>query len=331
MKPSNRSGLTQLELLVALTIIALLVALIVPAVQSARESSRRVQCAAHLGSFGLSLQEYEAAQRRYVASVQERQPGPTFLYAPHVHLLPYFDQLPLFSQIDLNRPVGLGWNPSEDYPILVPYADTRIAAFLCPSDGHELGTNYRLCTGADIDQLGGDGAISGMRGWPTGRFTDGLSHTAAASERIKSDLSDRWDASTDYWNTGLSAWPGGPTDREELIEICGLLTGAPPSYYPFVGHTWLLTGYDFTLYNHAVGPNAPIPDCSTNNGPPNNVPVPLWTASLVGVHKASSRHSSGVNLVFMDGHVQFVSDSVDLEVWRGWATRSGDEVVPSGL
>ena len=44
---------------------------------------------------------------------------------------------------------------------------------------------------------------------------------------------------------------------------------------------------------------------------------------------ARSYHSGGVNAVFMDGSVEFVTDSVDVMVWRSWGTAGGNELTES--
>jgi prepilin-type processing-associated H-X9-DG protein len=49
-----------------------------------------------------------------------------------------------------------------------------------------------------------------------------------------------------------------------------------------------------------------------------------------GATTASSRHNGGVNLVFADGSTHFVSDSIDLVVWRALGSRDGEEVVNFG-
>jgi prepilin-type processing-associated H-X9-DG protein len=71
--------------------------------------------------------------------------------------------------------------------------------------------------------------------------------------------------------------------------------------------------YGDTLYNHYFPPNAVEWDCG--NAYHNKA-----------LTSARSMHSSGVQVMFCDGHLAFIDDGVDLSVWRAFATRSGDEV-----
>src|SRR5262245_54496100 len=96
-------GFTLIELLVVTAVISILVALLLPAVQSAREAARRVQCTSQLKQLGLAAHNYHGV---YGALPMGNDFKPSLAWGGwinnasfHVRLLPYLDQENLFSQI----------------------------------------------------------------------------------------------------------------------------------------------------------------------------------------------------------------------------------------
>jgi prepilin-type processing-associated H-X9-DG protein len=82
------------------------------------------------------------------------------------------------------------------------------------------------------------------------------------------------------------------------------------------GYAWWDGDYRSSLYNHYLTPNSKVYDC-WQSSPPHDP----------AIKAARSNHSGGVNVLYCDGHVQFVKDSVNLTTWRGLSTRSGGEVI----
>jgi prepilin-type processing-associated H-X9-DG protein len=322
----RRSGLTIVELLVCVFIIGLLCALLLPAVQSARESSRRAQCESRLGQMARALHAYESARAAFPSALAPL-PAPNTLssnlfYAPHVYLLPYLEQAPLYGRFDVTKQQFFVTDPGT----LGEAANTKIPTFVCPSDSGASGTNYRVCLGpgpyclwqSSLAPGGGLGAFSALYAFRSGDFTDGLANTIAISEKLKARDDLGGYTPQMFWYSGIASIVGLPLPgTDQAVTVCGSLSGPPPNYFPFVGRTWFIAGYEYTWYNHTVAPNSTTPDCSMESKSP--------SSTNGGVFKASSRHPGGVNCTFMDGHTQFISNEIDLLVWRSLATRSGGE------
>jgi prepilin-type processing-associated H-X9-DG protein len=317
--------------------VALLVALVMPAVLAARERSRQAQCRDRLRALGTACQHFEGVHRRLPAALWTgaaavaSSAGPGQQFSPHAQLLPFLDQGPLALRIGELPPIVPIWDPDAT----LPPTTTEISEFVCPSDSHEDGTNYRATTGPwasafDIDDVkqSGHGAFSDLRGVRFQDVHDGLSHTIAFSERVQSDDDPLTFTKEDYWGSS-AAEVLHTRDTNAMTAICGSLSSTPSTYYPFVGHSWLIAGYDHTWYNHSVTPNSQIPDCTANDVPPLALITSAspYPSSTDGVHKAASRHPGGVNVVYLDGHVSFVSDAIDLHLWRALASRDGQEVI----
>ena len=83
------------------------------------------------------------------------------------------------------------------------------------------------------------------------------------------------------------------------------------------------------MYNHVRGPNDKGIDC--RGGLPHSQRNQYWWNRLSHNVAAHSRHIGGVNSLFADGHVQFISTSIDLTIWQGLGSRDGGEVLGEGI
>lgn len=297
---SRRPAFTLIELLVVIAIIGVLVALLLPAVQFARESARRVQCSNNLKQIGVSLNTFHDARRRFPPG-RDAWPSP---FSTQAHLLPYQENAALQNLIDFTLPTSTGVNALA--------ATTRVPLFECPSDsakGRVPGSAFAACNyvgnvGTGInngDYVTGDGVflLNTIIGFQD--LTDGSSQTAAFSESLLGD--------------------GGTTPmdpKRQVVQLAGGTLTAPGSctsgpYFGQRGDRWINGGYLATLYNHHFQPNAPDWDC-------------LNTSNNFGLKTARSNHRGGVTVLLCDGSVRLVANSINAKTWRAIATRAGNDV-----
>jgi type II secretory pathway pseudopilin PulG len=144
------------ELLVVIAIIGTLVALLLPAVQSARESSRRTNCANNLKQLGLAAHNFHDQYQRLPPGYLGPMPHDTWnnhqsdnqYLGVLAHLLPYVEQQAVYGSLQLYTDVKVKdhpwWNGGS---VTTTAARTKIKSFLCPSTDpyrHESGTTAAI-------------------------------------------------------------------------------------------------------------------------------------------------------------------------------------------
>jgi prepilin-type N-terminal cleavage/methylation domain-containing protein/prepilin-type processing-associated H-X9-DG protein len=127
-RPSRlaRRGFTLIELLVVISILAVLIALLLPAVQAAREAARRMQCTNNLKQIMLASSNYHDVYGCLPQGVQF-----TFSWSAsgqHVALLPFLEQTPLFNSMNFNWIVP--WSAQNT----TAAGSVRPSVYVCPSD-----------------------------------------------------------------------------------------------------------------------------------------------------------------------------------------------------
>jgi prepilin-type N-terminal cleavage/methylation domain-containing protein/prepilin-type processing-associated H-X9-DG protein len=332
----RRQGFTLIELLVVIAIIAVLIALLLPAVQAAREAARRSQCVNNLKQIGLAIHNYISVNDCVPPSGgMDNYPTAPQCASMKIPLLPFMEQNPLYNAVNFSSGGMWGADPLYTNSTVVV---TKIASFLCPSDANvgnnsvltnlngatlglvgtsnyanNYGTNRNLNGGFPtgpcwfLGQLGGGYG----NGWPqvtTASIVDGLSNTAMYSEFIKgtagayrSSLGADWTQPNGNWNSGSNL-----TDAQN----CQTAT----SYcWDYKGEYWVYRdGGRGGMYTHICLPNTK--SCWAGNP---------WD----GFDAASSNHSGGVNMLFLDGSVKFIKNSISYQTYWAIASYAGQEAI----
>jgi prepilin-type N-terminal cleavage/methylation domain-containing protein/prepilin-type processing-associated H-X9-DG protein len=319
----ERLGFTLVELLVVIAIIGVLVALLLPAVQSAREASRRMSCSNNLKQLGLAVQNYHDTFQQFPSGCLS-----STLFGPsaHVYLLPFIEQQNVFDLYDPADHSGASTATVNDKP-----AKFRPKVYTCPSERNPrldtvLGwTNYHTNHGTWVgtggkrwDGLFGPtfdaGGAKGIQNIRMASVQDGTSHTAAFSEVCNGPVGGELDRKTDCFefSGSLSAVPA--TARATLQAQDWKSASSAGGWSPdwrWRGYPWREGSIWRNGYNHLLPPNSP---CWRANGD-------WWQL----ISPASSFHPGGVNTAFCDGSVRLISDTVDGAAWEAAGSRDGSE------
>ena len=330
----DSAGFTLIELLTVVLIIGVLTALLLPAVQSARESARRAQCANNLKQLGIALGNYVANQSVFppidlISGTGSRNtPFAGHNFSPLARMLPELELGSLYNSLNFTWIGDSGQSLIANQTVLV----VTISEFLCPSSppspvGGYGRVNYRFNLGPSFyyapstDAPGSqDGPFTVLAVHGPADFLDGLSNTVGVSERLQGG-----------WTAGIIK-PGGyrvtSTGVTRPFQSADWAVGIcqnTPATMPVetrAGESWFFSGLHFTNYNHCLTPNSSIVDCS------------LWPSPLQDLHSrtiiegvigASSYHGGTVNVLMMDGSGRPVREGISLGIWRALSTRSKGE------
>ena len=349
-------GFTLIELLVVIAIIAVLIALLLPAVQAAREAARRSQCINNLKQIGLAVMNYESSIGALPWGECPHNIGSNNVPSSLCLMLPYLEQQSLYNAVNFSHQGPTLWNNIDTSNSTIQV--TKLNAFLCPSDQSRISlgsrlafglspanTNYQSNAGADAYSfLTGTiaNAANGSTNLFSGPFassglviklaniTDGTSNTVGFSEVVTGQGAyaggfDGLKPSSSYVNiaTAASGATAGNANPQLDYNACYNSGGVTPTNvigstsgdFPN-GAAWWWGRSGQTRYSHVMPPNTF--NCDFGGGSSDSDDDAIT---------ASSRHSGGVNAVFVDGSVRFVKSSVNITTWWAISTMAGGEIV----
>ncbi len=307
----RRSGFTLVELLVVIAIIGILIALLLPAVQAAREAARRSQCTNNLKQLGLAVHNYNDTFKTMPIGAHAGWGHSWSLW-----ILPYMEQNALYEVCPTPINDSGWWGGTDARSVrLIQLVRTPVDAFKCPSDPQD------VIEPLDINGLTRR-AISSYLGSAGGNVLDD-SYTQMGGGNGVMHVS-RYNTST----------PIPPTRFAEIKDGLAhtLLVAESPYSISLqdIDECSVCDRYLFYHMNYDSGNGSDFSECLGSSFYPINVAFSkdLVTYPQNGNARETafgSFHPGGCNAALCDGSVRFASETIDLTVWRGVASRKGGE------
>lgn len=328
----SRRGFTLVELLVVIAIIGILVALLLPAVQSAREAARRLQCSNNLKQMGLSAHNHLTAIKHFPTNgwgwywigdpdrgAGWKQPGGWIF-----NLLPYCEQTAVYN-------LQSGKTGTARLDAAKQMLETPIDMFNCPSRraprARKIGTstpdqakpNFTSVTTvvsfADYAANGGDTFLTAESGGGSLNYRGG--DNQAQNDQNKAGFDKIAGLSTGVF------YPGSMVSERDIRDGLSNTIMFGEKYINPEDYDEANNGGDNeSMY---IGDNEDIVRWSGPSYPP--------MADTKGVNTSynwGSAHTGGLNVVLCDGSVRTITYSVDLELLRRVGSKSDNQVVDHG-
>ena len=358
----SRPGFTLIELLVVIAIIGVLIALLLPAVQSAREAARRIQCTNNLKQIGLALHNYHDTNGVFPpGGITGDAQGNTWasganLLSWRALVLPQMEQNNVFNSLNFSmQATGNDVNPGADYTVWT----TSVASWLCPSDG-DTANGFRPNSTPDGQWPAGSAPLNPA----TGKQADKVPVSNYVGSFGDNYAIGALTAGGNPWETPVGVTPPAGIARigyggfwgtnfndavnarggslrgmfdYRTLQVAGLRDVTDGTTNTILaGETLPTQSADSNFYNFNGGTAGTTIPMNWNS---NTVPAtssacntqfgsPLWGCRFSYASKGfKSKHPGGANFVMVDGSVRFLKSSISLPVYCALGSRAGGEIV----
>ncbi|MFM7316462.1 MAG: DUF1559 domain-containing protein [Isosphaeraceae bacterium] len=282
-----RKAITLPEIILSGVILFFILLLLISRLPRAREDSRSVSCISNLGQIGQAMLIYKQNQDSSLPMVSHWSGIDAKIGSSPFSAIR--QDLKIGDFIDVRAQIE-----SKKKDVFNP-EPLRVAGLRCPSDRSEsasTATNYRANTGVNARGESGPFSIGQVNRLNKIETADGLSFTAAFSERLIGDGTQKLSINNylqfDICQEAVAYGVNGNSIQQDIKGDAGL--------------DWSKGDWRNTLYHHGLTPN--------------------WRFSAIafqdncGQIGASSGHLKSVNVLLLDGSVRSWKDTVDPGVWK---------------
>ena len=290
-----RRGFTLVELLVVIAIIGILVGLLLPAVQAAREAARRMQCSNNLKQIGLGMHNYESAYKSF-------PPGSIYsnFISGFASILPHLEQGNTYLSYDFSL--------YYTHPYNRDVSQQKIATYICPSvDFHrEVPSNVLSASGVPIEVGGGS--------------------TYLLNEGTGDYMTDHDGMFGAIWGTiGTTLYASKTVGFGDIVDGTSTTLAVGETTYDFKDYLWSNStpgGLGGTSRWGTARWIVGYPRIAMGS---TRYPLNIHVMPNIGGY--TSMHQGGLQFLFADGSVRFLSNSTSKESLNAMSTRAAGEVV----
>jgi prepilin-type N-terminal cleavage/methylation domain-containing protein/prepilin-type processing-associated H-X9-DG protein len=334
----QRRGFTLVELLVVIAIIATLIGLLLPAVQSAREAARRISCGNNLRQQGLALLNYHDARKSFpVGSASGKQPlWNTTGVNWRVQIFPFMELGNVYSQLEFgtsNVFVGWGWlgimwrAPNTILRGLV------VAPLRCPSNSSDPWKNQDPLHTFEYEQQTFSADYAGV----SGAYPDPAGRGSAVCRRSYNGYSCNTGLLVPHETRAVSRAIDGASKSILVAEQSGLVDGRQIASN--AGGAWVGGRDDWCGFSANPRPANQIPDDGNCNYHHSGVTVVRFQINTPNSTPNSSARSGDNNTIinsshpglamvlFADGSVRPLQETIDMDTFRRLATADDGQPV----
>ena len=358
----RRKGFTLIELLVVISIIATLVALVAPAVQSARNAARRMECQSNLKNLGLAVTNFATANRGQLPSLTSQHGTAVTaaglsnapVYGWIVSLFPYLDSAALYRTISESPVVWNASSPLYPSPFSPGNPPPTVKVLACPVDLINVSTNGGMSYVANAGYMQFDdwslnnSSHNGIRiDWDSTSAPLGLNATTDLPTARSTGV---------FWRTqGNAAITNSDSGSPMTLDFISEADGQGNTYLiseNLQSGKWLDPANNYTansstgtvafgMYVTATGSSAPsntVLDTSTTlanqrldlallptlqAGMVNTFPQKNYSAAVGSSPRPSSNHSGIFNMAFCDGKASQLNINMNARVYASQMTPNG--------